>query len=255
MRLAVFGDIHANLQALEAVLADAREWMSCERYLCLGDVVGYGANPRECIEKVRALGCLLVRGNHDEITAIDVSLEGFSPLAEEALVWTRKMVDAEQRAWLGSLPYRLEEAGIEAVHASLHEPRRWPYLYNQDEVQMSSQHQTRPVCFLGHTHVLKFWRVPTPDGVLEPLTRLRKPSIDALPLELLHLQTNYLYTLNAGSVGQPRDGDVRAGYLVFDDVQQTVVPRRVEYDVELAQARILEAGLPRRLADRLTLGK
>lgn len=257
MRLAVFGDIHANLQALEAVLGDAREWMACDRFLCLGDLVGYGANPGECVERVRALGCPVLKGNHDEQAAIDDSLEGFSPLAETSLTWTRHRLLPEQRDWLGSLPLTYSSEHCEAVHASLDQPHRWGYLFNPAEAAVSLRLQTRPLCFFGHTHMPRIYRQRVADRVMERAGRWigLGAEVQVVPDERLQLESGFRYHVNTGSVGQPRDGDVRASYAVFDPELRTVMLRRVAYDVQTAQASILAAGLPKRLADRLELGK
>lgn len=261
MRIAVFGDVHSNLEALEAVLADAKVWLP-DSYLCLGDVVGYGANPRECVARVRELGCPVVKGNHDEQAAIDDSLEGFGPLAEVALNWTRRHLVAEERSWLNDLPYELQFPDFQAVHATLDRPQRWGYIFNERDAAECMREQTRPICFFGHTHALRFFvEAPSnqPRTVLsqltKPIDRVRWGGLHSLPVATLLARPGKKYLLNAGSVGQPRDGDWRAGYLIYDTEMRAVVPRRVEYDLERAQAKILEADLPPHLAKRLGLGK
>jgi predicted phosphodiesterase len=141
MRIAIFGDIHANLEALEVVLADARE-QGCTSYICLGDVVGYNANPRECLQKIQSLKCPVVKGNHDDYASSDSSLESFNPLAEVAIQWTRDQLTPDEKAWLGALPLISKLRGFTVVHASLEDPGGWGYVLNQLDAAASFSKQT-----------------------------------------------------------------------------------------------------------------
>lgn len=238
MRCAILGDIHANLQALEAVLADAREY-GCTEFHCLGDVVGYNANPGECLEIVRNLTGACVLGNHDKAAAGEDSLEGFSPSAAISLEWTRRVLDADQKAWLGSLRLQRQIRKSTLVHATLDSPESWGYVRTVSEAEMSMVCQRTPLCFIGHTHVPQVFGqwigemllFENSDGVELP----RSPKL----------------LINAGSVGQPRDGDWRAAYMIHDEESGGLWLRRVEYDVESASRAVLEAGLPSLLAERL----
>jgi predicted phosphodiesterase len=240
MRIAIFGDIHANLEALEVVLADARE-QGCTSYICLGDVVGYNANPRECLQIVQSLKCPVVKGNHDDYASSDSSLESFNPLAEVAIQWTRDQLTPVEKAWLGALPLISKLRGFTVVHASLEDPGGWGYVLNQLDAAASFSKQTTKLCFFGHTH--------------NPRAYIKDSSVVGLPFEQLVVEPDKRYFVNVGSVGQPRDGDWRAAYVVFDEEKRMIRLRRLRYDLAKTQGKILAAGLPPRLADRLAYGK
>ena len=240
MRIAIFGDIHANLEAFEVVLADARE-QGCTSYICLGDVVGYNANPRECLEIVQSLKCPVVKGNHDDYASSDSSLESFNPLAEVAIQWTRDQLTPPEKFWLGGLPLITKIRGFTVVHASLDDPAGWGYVLNQLDAAASFSKQTTDLCFFGHTHT--------------PRAYIKDSSVVGMPFDHLILEPGKRYFVNAGSVGQPRDGDWRAAYVVFDQEKRLIQLRRLRYDLEKTQGKILKAGLPPRLADRLAFGK
>jgi predicted phosphodiesterase len=240
MRSAIFGDIHANLEAFEVVLADAQD-QGCESFVCLGDVVGYNANPRECLEIVQSLECPVVKGNHDSYASSENSLVSFNPLAEFAIQWTRDQLIAPEKQWLSDLPLIVELRGFTVVHASLDEPGDWNYVLNQLDAAASFSKQTTELCFFGHTHSARAY--------------IKESSIIGLPFEQLILERGRKYFVNPGSVGQPRDGDWRAAYIVFDEEKRTLKLRRLRYDLITTQRKIVAAGLPPRLAERLALGK
>ncbi|MBV8532915.1 MAG: metallophosphoesterase family protein [Verrucomicrobia bacterium] len=240
MRFAIFGDIHANLEAFEIVLADARV-QRCTAYICLGDVVGYNANPRECLELVQSLKCPVVKGNHDDYASSDNSLESFNPLAEAAIQWTRDQLNSSEKSWLGALPLISEINGFMIVHATLEDPGGWSYVLNQLDAAASFSKQATELCFFGHTHA--------------PRAYIKDSSVVGLPFEQLVLEPGKKYFVNVGSVGQPRDGDWRAAYVVFDEERRTIRLRRLTYDLPKTQEKILSSGLPPRLADRLAFGK
>jgi diadenosine tetraphosphatase ApaH/serine/threonine PP2A family protein phosphatase len=241
MRCAILGDIHGNLEALEAVLADAREY-GCTEFHCLGDVVGYNANPSECLEIVKNLPGACVLGNHDQAAAGEYSLEGFSSSASVSLEWTRGVLNADQKAWLGSLRLQRQIRKTTLVHATLDSPESWGYVRTDFEAQLSLACQRTPLCFIGHTHVPKSFG----QGVGEMLLF---ENIDGV-----ELPRSSKLLINAGSVGQPRDGDWRAAYMIHDEESGGLWLRRVEYDVESASRAVLLAGLPSGLAERLHKG-
>jgi diadenosine tetraphosphatase ApaH/serine/threonine PP2A family protein phosphatase len=241
MRVAILGDIHANLQALEAVLADARDY-GCTEFHCLGDVVGYNANPSECLEIVRNLPGVCVLGNHDEAASHGKALEGFSSAAAISLEWTRGVLSAEQKAWLGALRPQRQIRKTTLVHATLDSPGSWGYVRTAKEAELSLACQRTPLCFIGHTHVPKVFA----HGVGEMLLFEDADGVD--------LSKSPKLLINAGSVGQPRDGDWRAAYMIHDGASDGLWMRRVEYDVESASRAVLEAGLPANLAERLHKG-
>jgi predicted phosphodiesterase len=240
MRFAIFGDIHANLEAFEVVLADAQK-ESCDAYICLGDVVGYNANPRECIDRVRALNCPVVKGNHDDYAASESTLESFNPLAEVAIQWTRDQLKEEEKKWLAALPLTLQVNGFTIVHATLEDPGGWSYVLNQLDAAASFSRQTTELCFFGHTH--------------SPRAYIKESSVVGLSYENLTLHKGKKYFINVGSVGQPRDGDWKAAYVLFDEERRSIQLKRLQYDLSRAQEKILASGLPYRLAERLAFGK
>jgi predicted phosphodiesterase len=240
MRYAVIADIHANLEALEVVLNDAKE-QKCTHYCCVGDVVGYNANPKECLDIVRGMGMPCVKGNHDEYCSIEGDLEGFNPHAAEAVNWTRKQLSDEDRKWLRELKYVRLVASFTVVHATLDGPQRWGYVFDRLAAAASLTYQNTSVCFFGHTHV--------------PLAFIRDSVVRGGTYSKFHVEQGKKYFVNVGAVGQPRDGDPRAGYVVYDMIDQTIELRRLNYDIAKAQKKILDAGLPQRLADRLAVGK
>ena len=240
MKYAVIADIHSNMEALEVVLADAKS-QSCTHYCCIGDVVGYGANPRECLEVVRTMGMPCVKGNHDEYCSMDESLEGFNPHAAEAVQWTRQQLTVEDRQWLRDLRYVRLVASFTMVHATLDVPQRWGYVFDKLAAAASFTYQNTGVCFFGHTHV--------------PVAFIKDSTIRGGTYSKFKVEAGRKYFVNVGSVGQPRDQNPKAAYVVYDLEQQTIELRRLDYDIETAQKKILAAGLPPRLAERLSHGK
>jgi diadenosine tetraphosphatase ApaH/serine/threonine PP2A family protein phosphatase len=240
MKFAIFGDIHANLEALQTVLWDAQE-QGCSNYVCLGDIVGYAANPSECLEIVRELGCPVVRGNHDEGAASLSDLAELNPLAQAALLWTRAQLSEEQRDWLRDLKLVRQVRDFTVVHSTLDSPGAWGYVTNRFDAMASFSYQFTQVCFYGHTHVPRIFE--------------KDDSVRAARGNDVQIQRGVKYFVNVGSVGQPRDGDWRASYAIYDVTAQTISIRRVEYDIQTTQDKIRAAGLPSLLADRLSLGK
>ncbi|MBX6326792.1 MAG: metallophosphoesterase family protein [Chthoniobacterales bacterium] len=240
MRFAIFSDIHANLEALEAVLASARDHR-CTHFVCLGDVVGYNANPHECVERIRELACPVVKGNHDEQASRAVSSEDFNELAERAIKWTREHLTEEDKDWLRLLPLHQQVHDFTIVHATLDTPGQWGYVFNTLDAAASFTYQRTTLCFFGHTHV--------------PMVFIRDESVRREKLERVRIEPAKKYFINTGSVGQPRDGNWRAAYCIYDKENQLVEQVRVKYDLATAQKKIAKAGLPRLLAERLAIGR
>lgn len=240
MRYAILSDIHANLEALDAVLADARA-QSCTHFVCLGDVVGYNANPSECVQRIRELECPVVKGNHDEQASIVTPTEGFNELAEEAIDWTREHLSADDKAWLSDLPLTRQVGDFTIVHATLDMPERWGYVFNDLDASASFTLQHTLLCLFGHTH----W----------PTAFVCDDNVHRITVGQIVLEAGEKYFINPGSIGQPRDRDWRAAYGIYDIDRKLVEQRRVEYDLETAQRKILAAGLPDRLAARLAVGR
>jgi len=240
MRYAILGDVHANLEALTAVLKDAEE-QGVTHYACVGDVVGYNANPRECVEKIQELGCVTVRGNHDHYCSHDENLNGFHPLAADAVDWTRRKLSPEMRDYLRDLKLVSYLETFTLVHSTLDMPEMWGYVFDKLEAEANFNYQTTSVCFFGHTHVpLAFEKTDNVRGGL--YTKIR-------------VSVGKKYFINVGSVGQPRDGDPRAAYAIFDLMKNEIELRRVAYDFRITQQKILDAGLPGRVAARLAVGR
>ncbi|MEO8098846.1 MAG: metallophosphoesterase family protein [Acidobacteriota bacterium] len=243
MAYLILSDIHANLEALQAVLADAEGCYDC--ILCLGDVVGYGADPNAVTDWVREEATAVVRGNHDRAAVGSENLETFNPAARASAMWTRRALTADNLRYLDALergPLRIEEPlGVfNLVHGSpLHEDH---YVVELEDALLTKDLLTTQVTFFGHTH-LQGGFLFTPRNVAA-LSSART----------LELEPDYFYLLNPGSVGQPRDGDRRAAYAVFSMEDQTVEYRRVEYDIDKAANKILAAGMPEILGTRLYQG-
>jgi predicted phosphodiesterase len=240
MRYAIIADIHANLEAFNTVLADAKA-MNCTHYACLGDVVGYNANPKECLDMVRAMNMPVVKGNHDEYCSAEVDLEGFNPHAQEAINWTRNQLTEEDRKWLRDLRYIRLVASFSIVHATLDGPQRWGYVFDKLAAAASFTYQNTSVCFFGHTHV--------------PVAFVRDAVVRGGTYSKFKTEPGKKYFVNVGSVGQPRDGNPKASYVVYDLDEGSIEIRRLDYDIGTTQRKILEAGLPPRLAHRLAEGK
>ncbi|MCX7915469.1 MAG: metallophosphatase family protein [Verrucomicrobiae bacterium] len=241
MKYAILSDIHGNLEALQAVLQDAKQ-QGCTHYVCLGDIVGYGPNPRECLHVIQELNCPTVIGNHDEYVAKDQALTGFNPMAADGIKWTRDQLTEAEKNWLRGLKYVRTVDPFTIVHATLDLPERWAYVFDKLAAAASFNYQHTAVCFNGHTHVpIAFIR--TPAGIQGGLyTRIR-------------IEVARKYFINVGSVGQPRDRNPKAAYVIFDLPNNLIELRRVEYDLAATQKKIRAAGLPESLAQRLEQGR
>ena len=238
---AVLGDIHANLDALTVVLDDCRA-QGVTDYLCTGDVVGYNACPHECLEIVRGLGCPIVMGNHDHYVSSQQNLEDFNPHAAAVIEWTRQQLTDDEMDFLGSLPFVSTRMGITLVHSTMDNPEGFGYVFDHLQAEAHFTHQVTPICFHGHTHCPMIYEK-------------QMGAVYRIDAQDFRIPIGRKYFINVGSVGQPRDGDPRAAYVLYDPKARTVRFRRLEYDVESAQRKILEAGLPRRLAERLSVGQ
>ena len=241
-KFAIIGDIHANLDALNTVVEDARA-NGVTDFVCVGDVVGYNACPAECIRIVRdELHAPVVRGNHDHYVSSDAPLSDFTELAAEVVKWTRRQLQPADIDWLRNLPYSRLHMGFTVGHSTLDMPEHWGYIFDNLTAEASFAYQKTGLCFYGHSHVPMVHR-KSAAGIV----RLEPKDIE-VPL-------GSRFLINVGSVGQPRDGDPRASYAIYDAKARMVRFRRLEYDVEAAMARVRAAGLPDRLAQRLAVGR
>lgn len=251
MRILILSDIHANLQALEASLEAAP---AHDLVVNLGDVVGYGANPNEVVKISRSLGSTFVRGNHDKAASGISDARDFNPIAAAAIRWTRENLSAENLAWLKDLPQGpVQVEGvteIQLVHGSARDEDEY-VMYEQDAHAVLETLRVTAT-FFGHTHVQGAFAGN--DGGAQLISPLYR---DARKIETFEfeLQSGKKYLINPGSVGQPRDGDWRAAFLVFDSTSRVATFFRVPYDVKSAQRNILAAKLPERLAARLAEGR
>ena len=240
MKYAIIADIHANLEALHVVLEDTKK-ERCTHYACLGDVVGYNANPKECLDIIRSMGMPCVKGNHDEYCSSDDKLEGFNPHAAQAVNWTREQLTADDRQWLQDLKYLRLVANFSIVHATLDGPQRWGYVFDKLAAAASFTYQNTSVWFFGHTHV--------------PVAFIRDREVRGGTYSKFKIEPGRKYFINVGSVGQPRDANPKAAYVIYDLNDGTIELRRLDYDLATTQAKIRAAGLPERLAERLALGR
>ncbi len=242
MRYAILGDIHSNLEALNEVLR-ALKRESIDEYLCIGDIVGYNADPKECLKIARGLCTKIVAGNHDWACVGKFDLEWFRDMAKEAILWTTPLLDDEEKNLLSNLELIYEAGDNTLVHGTLFEPREFHYLENLDYVRRSFQNLKTHILFLGHTHKLVVYIADKEDR------------IDYSWAEKLSLDDDLRYIVNVGSVGQPRDSDMRACFCIYDTFKKSIEFKRLEYDFRKTQEKISAAGLPERLAFRLSIGK
>ncbi|MEI7435429.1 MAG: metallophosphoesterase family protein [bacterium] len=238
-RYAILGDIHGNLEALQAVLEDAHAQGATD-YACVGDLVGYNAKPAETLHRVRELGMVCVRGNHDHYVAHEELARDFHPLAANVVDWTRMQIGEDNISFLRTLSMKRMLSGFLLVHSTLDMPEKWGYVFDELEAEASFNYQSTSLCFHGHTH--------------QPVIFEKDVAVTRLNSMRATITLGKKYFVNVGSVGQPRDGDPRASYGLYDTVERAVELRRVVYDIASAQRQILDAGLPARLAIRLATG-
>ncbi len=244
MRIAIIADIHSNLEAFEAVLGHAETGGPIERLWCLGDVVGYGPDPGACIDLLRRYSHVSVAGNHDLAAIGRMGTEEFNPVAAEAAHWTTRQLSADGRKYLEEMPFVVKEGDFTLVHGTLRHPE-WEYLLSSEQAQAHFRLQETPYSLVGHSHV--------PFVAVEASGR--PPAMVALADgDELELGEERL-VINPGGVGQPRDGDPRAAYALYESDAHTVALHRVEYDIGATQRKMEAAGLPRYLIERLSHGR
>ncbi|HYC76800.1 MAG TPA: metallophosphoesterase family protein [Planctomycetota bacterium] len=241
MRYAILGDIHGNLEALEAALKSLRG-LGIDRYLQVGDIVGYGADPGPCIQAMRDIGAVAVAGNHDWAVVGKLDASFFNTYAREAVEWTRSILSVDDRRFLESLPLkrRLDD-DVELVHATLDQPEVFDYIQSYYEAQRSVDLMSAGACFVGHSHI--------------PIAFLRRRTLTHTVATSFVVPADAKALVNVGSVGQPRDEDARCAFAVYDTTTRAYELHRAAYDVESAAAKIRRAGLPSALAERLRHGQ
>ncbi|SRR5579871_2551985 len=243
MKYGLFSDIHSNIEAMTAV-AQAMKSEGAQEYLCLGDLVGYYANPNEVIELIASLDCWkTVMGNHDSALLGRTSLTKFNQPAAEAIRWTQTHLKPQNRAFLEGLRLREEIGEIQLVHSSPFQSEEWHYLTGQEDVERNFRYFQGFICFFGHVHK-PFIAEQKMDGTVRILEE-----------QEYALQKDCRYLVNVGSVGQPRDGNPKTCYVMYDSGAKKIAIRRLDYDYGTTAKKTLEAGLSDYLAQRLKTGK
>lgn len=240
MLYGIISDIHSNLPALAASL-DRLSKLHVESIICLGDIVGYASEPNECIRLVKENADSVICGNHDAGVVGTTSIDYFNFMAKEAILWTRGRLNSNEDEYLRELPLVSETDDFLLVHASPHNPERWHYVFSRESCSTAFEASEASLIFVGHTHrPVLFQQL---DGRLEEHHSSR-----------FELGEGERYLVNTGSVGQPRDGDPRASFVTFSSEKRVVEFHRIPYDIDRAQEGIIDAGLPRELANRLRVG-
>lgn len=242
MRYAIFSDIHSNLEALEAVF-NAYRLEAIDEYCSVGDIVGYAANPNECIEKIKDSVNISVAGNHDWASVGLFSLDYFNPEAKEAIIWSENNLQGINRPYLESLELTYQTKDFTLVHGTLGKPNSFDYLDNQDIALETFALMKTRICFVGHTHI---------HGIL---AMDKEGNVGYFKRDYFKIEEDYKYIINVGSIGQPRDGDPRAVYCVYDKDKGEIFIKRTDYDVEKTRKKVIAAGLPKFLGERLLIGR
>jgi diadenosine tetraphosphatase ApaH/serine/threonine PP2A family protein phosphatase len=243
MRIAVVADVHSNLEAFQAVLAHAAEDGAIDEVWSLGDIVGYGPDPKACIALLHTYTHIAIAGNHDYAATGAIGTEDFNPFAAEAARWTSTQLSLEDQLWLSNMSAVHVEGEFTLAHGSLNDPV-WDYLVSASSARSHFEHQTTPYGLVGHSHL--------PHVFTEGQTRLQEATMaDGEDVSM----GSRRFVANPGSVGQPRDGDPRAAYCLLDTEKRLLSFHRVAYDIELTQAKMRSVGLPEYLAQRLSEGR
>ncbi len=242
MRYGILADIHSNLEALRAALQDLGK-RNIDELVCLGDIVGYGADPAECIRLVRENCGSVICGNHDCAVSDEKIHEYFKPDALEAVLWTGEVLNEEEKEYLKGLEIKSCIEDYLLVHSAPLFPKEWKYVYDVKDAENNFFGFDEDICFLGHTHVPAIFAFSAEECSCR---RIHEP--------VAFLTPRFRYIINPGSVGQPRDGNPRASFAVFDSGRRELEIIRVPYDVKTAAKKIIGAGIPRKFGTRLELG-
>lgn len=243
MRYGIFSDVHGNIEALEAVLSAFEQKAPIDEFICLGDIVGYGANPEECCQRIRQLAKVTLLGNHDAAVAGRMDYSYYYDAARHALDWCKAQISEESLTWLKGLPYAHQAEGVGFCHGSPLDPEEYDYIFTLDQAEelAEAMPELPKITFIGHSHLVKVFAVgaDTALDVVAPKFRLKD---------------GFRYVVTVGSVGQPRDYDPRACAGVYDTETESFEFVRAEYDVEAQRRKILDAGLAQNFGTRLLLG-
>ena len=240
-RYAVLSDVHSNIEALDAALALIR---ADDKVLCLGDIVGYGPNPNECVAKIRELAMAVVLGNHDVAAIDNFGLNYFNPAAREAMRWTQRVINDESKAWLNSLGYEFRMPEFLLVHGA---PKNYfEYILDKAGAGRAFAATDAPIIFIGHTHIAEYYGLE-PDGTISHKHLQQGGQVVLVP--------GTRYIVNVGSVGQPRDLNPRSSFGLYDSDARTVDVVRFDYPIAQVQEKIASAHLPEALARRLLVGR
>ena len=242
MRYVIFSDLHSNLEALKQFEKEISS-ISFDRLVCLGDIVGYGADPNSCIDWVRNHADIVIAGNHDFAVVEKTDVSYFNDYAITACKWTQNTITPENRKFLESLPMDKKSDKIYWVHASPYQPARWHYIINKRDADKHFMSFDVPLSFVGHSHIPIILE-QSPKGV-----------INCHIADVCNLKRDNRYIFNDGSLGQPRDGNTQPTYILYDSDKRIVEFKRFDYDFSLTQKKIIKNGLPNYLAERLSLGK
>ncbi len=240
MKYGILGDIHANLEALEAVLAEMDK-QGVQKHVSVGDLVGYGANPTECIAKIRELNATVTAGNHDFAAVDKLNIDFFNTYARESALWTRSILSEEDKDFIKSLKLVEYCDNFTVVHSTLYSPELFEYIQTSYDAHLSFEQQTTPLSFLGHSHV--------------PVNFFKRRNVSFNMETEVKVDDSMKVMINVGAIGQPRDENPDAVCVVYDSDAGVVRISRVKYDVEKAARKIVQAGLPEILAERLKYGR
>lgn len=242
MRYGIFSDIHSNLEALDVVI-EAYKKEAIDKYLCIGDVVGYAANPKECIEKTKILADIVLAGNHDWAAVNLFSVDYFNPVAAEAIFWTRRNLDDNAKFFLESLKLIYKNEDLTLVHGTLDNAADFNYMTDGYIAEETFRLLETNICFVGHTHAVAIF------------TKDKDDRIHYREDNSIEIKPENKYIVNVGSVGQPRDRNPQAAYCIYDTDKKEVQIKRIGYDMETTRKKIIDASLPKFLGDRLFLGR
>ncbi len=242
MRYAIVADIHGNLEAFIEVKKQLKK-QNIDKYICLGDIVGYGANPKECLELSKRLFDVIIAGNHDWACCGLFDVKYFNPYAREAVLWTQNVINEEEKNFLRSLPLTRQVDDFEIVHGSLYHPDEFNYILSISDALKTFKLMKTQICFIGHSHAPAVF------------SRDEKNRIEYIDRNEVRLENNLSYIINVGSVGQPRDGNPKSSYCIYDRDKKVIKIERIAYPVAITRDKIIKAGLPPFLAIRLGSGR